>query len=239
LIQYGITLQGDGQIVLSDDDGNVISGTLSNVTLTNVDNTISGAGQLGAGQLTLINQGDIVATGTHALVIDTGISVIENSGTLESTGSGGLVISSDLANSGLVWAHGGNVVLNGAVSGSGSALIDGTATVEFGAAASINTTIAADGIGTLILHDSFNFAGTVSGFDGNDAFDFTDIAFGGTVALNYTVNQDGTGGLLQVSDGTHSASITLLGQYDAGGFATTADACSGTVVTYDPNHYLV
>ena len=42
------------------------------MTLTNVDNTISGAGQIGAGQMTLINEGTIIATGTNALVIDTG-----------------------------------------------------------------------------------------------------------------------------------------------------------------------
>ena len=126
LIQYGITLQGGGQIVLSDDAGNVISGTLSGVNLINVDNTISGAGQLGAGQLELDNAGDIIATGTHALVIDTGSNVIENTGTLEATGTGGLVINSDLDNNGLLWAHGGNVTLHGAVTGSGTALVDGT-----------------------------------------------------------------------------------------------------------------
>ena len=60
LIQNGITLQGGGQVVLSDSDENLISGTVPSVTLTNMDNTISGAGQLGAGQMTLINNGTII-----------------------------------------------------------------------------------------------------------------------------------------------------------------------------------
>jgi len=51
LIQYGITLRGGGQLTMSDSTGNVIIGTASGVTLTNVHNTIAGAGQLGAGQL--------------------------------------------------------------------------------------------------------------------------------------------------------------------------------------------
>ncbi len=51
VIASGITLQGGGQVVLSDSDANVISGTAADVTLTNVDNTISGAGQLGGGLL--------------------------------------------------------------------------------------------------------------------------------------------------------------------------------------------
>jgi len=40
----------------------VISGTVSDVTLTNVDNTISGAGHLGDGVMILVNQGTIIAT---------------------------------------------------------------------------------------------------------------------------------------------------------------------------------
>jgi hypothetical protein len=75
LIQNGITLQGGGQVVLSDSDENLISGTAPSVTLTNMDNTISGTGQLGAGQMTLINNGTIAAIGTHALVVDTGTNV--------------------------------------------------------------------------------------------------------------------------------------------------------------------
>ena len=68
LIQNGITLQGGGQLTLSDSGAKAIFGTDPSVTLTNVDNTISGAGQLGEGQMTLVNEGTIDATGTNALV---------------------------------------------------------------------------------------------------------------------------------------------------------------------------
>ena len=136
LIQNGITLQGGGQVILSDSERNFISGTIPGVTLTNVDNTIAGAGQLGDGQMNLVNDGTIAATGTHALIIDTGINVVINSGTLEATGSGGLIVNSDVANSGLIWANGGNITINGAVTGNGNAMISGTATLEFGSASS-------------------------------------------------------------------------------------------------------
>jgi hypothetical protein len=59
LIQSGATLHGGGQIVLSDGDANIISGTSPGVTLNNEDNTISGAGQLGYGELALTNAGNI------------------------------------------------------------------------------------------------------------------------------------------------------------------------------------
>ena len=69
---------------------------------------------------------------TGALVIDTGTNVVTNSGTLEASGSGGLVIDSGLANFGSLWADGGNITLHGDVSG--SATISGVATLEFGGA---------------------------------------------------------------------------------------------------------
>ncbi|MDH2354847.1 calcium-binding protein [Bradyrhizobium sp. SSUT112] len=102
LIEHGISLDGGGQVLLSDRSENFITGTASDVTLTNVDNTISGAGHLGAGSMILINEGLIVATGINSLELDTGANAIANSGTLEATGSGGLVIDSSIANSGLI-----------------------------------------------------------------------------------------------------------------------------------------
>ena len=217
---------------MSDSAENVISGTLESVTLTNVDNTISGAGQIGAGQMTLVNEGTIVATGTNALVIDTGANTITNSGTLEATGEGGLVIDSDIDNFGLLWAHGGNIIANGAVSGSGSALLDGTATIEFGADASIDVEFDAGATGTLVLDDSFDFSGTVSGLNGDDQIDLRDISFGVDTFASYAENEAGTGGTLTVSDGAHTANISLLGTYSADMFELAADAQLGTRLTF-------
>ena len=83
LIQREITLQGGGQLILLDGSANVVSGTDPTVTLTNVDNAICGASHLGNGQMTLINEGTIIANGTNALIIDTGANAIINSGTLK------------------------------------------------------------------------------------------------------------------------------------------------------------
>jgi len=57
-----------------------MSGTLYSVTLTNADNTISGAGHLGGGVMVLVNEGTIIATGTNALDIDTGTNAVTNTG---------------------------------------------------------------------------------------------------------------------------------------------------------------
>ncbi len=237
LVGHGIWLEGGGQVLLSDDSENTVSGAVSDVALTNIDNTISGAGQLGEGTLTLINQGTIIATGTNALEIDTGDNTVVNSGTIAVSGGGGLVIDSNVDNSGLLWAHGANITLNGSVSGSGTALMDGVATIEFGAASSAHVAIDAAATGTIVIHDSFDFSGVVSGFDGDDHLDLRDVVFGDGTTASYVANQAGTGGILSVTDGVHAANISLLGQYDPASFQTEADKSMGTLISY--HEYLV
>ncbi|MDH2356871.1 Ig-like domain-containing protein, partial [Bradyrhizobium sp. SSUT112] len=236
LIEHGITLQGQGQVVLSDSDQNVITGTVSDVTLTNVDNTISGAGHLGDGMMILVNEGTIIANVTNTLEIDTGTNTIVNAGMLESTGSGGLVIESAVSNSGLLWANGGTVTAQAEVTGSGTAEISGTGTMEFGAASSANIIFDANATGHLILDDAFHFTGAVSGLAASNDIDLKGIAFGADTTLSFTENQAGTGGTLTVSDGAHTANVVLLGQYDPTGFNDKADATNGTAISYDQHH---
>ncbi|WP_246159109.1 calcium-binding protein [Reyranella soli] len=226
----GLTLEGGGHVELSDGNGNIIAGTTPDATLTNADNTISGAGQLGDGQLTLHNRGTIIASGSNALTIDTGANEVDNAGTLEATGSGGLVINSDIANSGLLWANGGNVTAAGNVTGTGSARIDGAAIFEAAGTFSGNVMFEADAVATLKINHAADFHGTVAGFDGNDVLDLADLAFGGSTTLGYAGNSSGTGGTLTASDGTHMATIALLGQYAASSFAMSADGSGGTFI---------
>jgi T1SS-143 domain-containing protein len=232
LIQYGITLHGGGQLVLSDSGENFISGTLPSVTLTNVDNTISGAGQFGAGQMTLVNDGTIVATGLHALVIDTGENAVTNTGTLEATGSGGLIVNSDVANSGLIWAHGGNITINGAVTGSGTAMISGAATLGFGAASSADITFAADAAGTLTLKDAADFTGTISGFSSNDQIDLTNISYSIASVSNASYSSSTNITTLVITDGTSTDAIKFVGNYTINtAWHFSGDGHGGTLVT--------
>ena len=78
--------------------------------LNNVDNTISGAGDIGNGSLTLHNEGLIEAQGSHALIIDTGANTIINTGILEANGDS-LIVDSPVSG-------GGNAVIAGGVSNS-------------------------------------------------------------------------------------------------------------------------
>ena len=192
MIQYGITLQGGGALTFSDNSANSMFGTSADVLFTNLDNVISGAGQFGAGQMILVNKGAIIATGANALEIDTGANAVINEGTLEATGSGGLLVHGDVVNDGLLWANGGSLTIDGNVIGSGSALINGVATVEFGGAFNGNITLIrcggtldADAAGILKIDRAAGVSGVLTGFDSNDRIDFSGLRFGVNSTLNY------------------------------------------------------
>jgi hypothetical protein len=130
-------------------DGNAnptVSGKATGYVLTNVDDTISGAGNLGIGGLglgwlTIVNDAAGVIDGssnTSQLVLSTGNnSTIVNAGTIEGSGAAGLLVSAFIANTGTILAVNGgvvdlsnNTVIDGgkaATSGTGAIVIDGGA----------------------------------------------------------------------------------------------------------------
>jgi len=231
VLSDGVTLQGGGEVTLSDNAGNAIVGSGADTTLTNLDNIVSGAGRLGDKAMTLSNAGVIDATGANPLIIDTGSNSIVNSGTIEATGAGGLVIGGAVANSGTLSADGGNLTIDGAVTGTGVAAIAGTATLEFGAASAESTSFAPGATGTLRLDQSASFTGAVAGFAADDAIDLTDLAFGSNMALGYTDNGAG-GGVVTVGNAVQVVDLALLGQYAAAGFHAQSDPGGGTLITY-------
>ncbi|MDL2405814.1 VCBS domain-containing protein [Rhizobium calliandrae] len=222
IVQHGLTLTGGGTVTLSDDASNMIFGSGDDVTLTNVDNTISGAGQLGDGHLTLVNEGTIIANGSHALVIDTGVNAVSNTGTLEATGTGGLDIHSGVINDGVLWANGGNINLEGNVSGSGTVLMSGHASLEIGGSFNEAITLSRDAQATITIDHAAAFTGTIAGLDGNDALRFGDIS-AATASFSYAENAAKSGGVLTVTDGAHTATIGLTGDYSASDFSLSRD----------------
>ncbi|MFZ3154078.1 beta strand repeat-containing protein [Pseudomonas sp.] len=234
----GANLTGGGQVLLSDSAQNVIFGGSADTVLTNVDNRISGAGQLGAGQLVLINAGLILASGANALVIDTGDNTIVNSGTLESTGAGGMTVASAIDNSGHLWANGSDLRLLADVTGNGSATIDGNATLSFAGAAHASVAFYGGGAGTLVIAQA-EAAGSlvgILGLESDDSLVFGDLAFGANTQLSYSTNAYGSGGVLTVDDGTQRAEVSLLGHYSAADFQVAAGGEAGTLVSYSGAH---
>ncbi|OAF19403.1 DUF5801 repeats-in-toxin domain-containing protein [Bradyrhizobium neotropicale] len=231
IVQHGATLQGGGTVVLSDNSENVIFGSQADVTLTNVDNTIMGAGQIGDGQLTLVNEGTIVATGVNALVIDTGANVVTNSGTLEAVGSGGMIVHAAIDNEGLLWANGGDLSVTGNVSGNGSALISGHGSLELAGAFSGEVKFDDNASGTLVLDHASDFHGVLSGFDANDTLDLEGI-LGGSASMSYQENAQGNGGVLTVTDGKTTANIAFAGEHTASDFHVDTSGTANQVLVH-------
>ena len=144
-----VTFSGGGTLTLSDNLGNTITGSGAAARLINEDWEISGAGQIGANMLALINRGAISATFSNTLTIDPNATGAINRGTLSAAPKGHLVLTggtftnSESSVSGTILADGGQVdiisaTVNGGtaqVSNSGelllrSATLNGTAVVN-------------------------------------------------------------------------------------------------------------
>jgi hypothetical protein len=89
--------------------------------------------------------------------------------------------------------------------------------------------------GILVLDDPTGFSGKISGFSGQDLIDLADIGFGSNTTLGYAANGSDSG-KLTVSDGIHTASIALLGNYMASTFAMASDGHGGTLITDVPHN---
>jgi len=116
----------------------------------------------------------------------------------------------------------------------GSTPIDGRATYEIGEAFGGNLSLDTGANAMLKIDHAADFRGAVAGFDGSDVLDLADVAFGKNTTLGYAANSSNTGGTLTVSDGTHTADISLLGQYMAGSFVMSADGFGGTQIQNPP-----
>ncbi|MGY8706809.1 hypothetical protein RAD16_13805 [Bradyrhizobium sp. 18BD] len=154
------------------------------------------------------------------------------------------------------WGAASATIVNGGVqfvygSATGTTVLSGTQYVQSGGSAD-DTTIGSGGLAfvhaggtiddvifagpnaSLVLAQASAFTGTISGWQDHDSIDLGDILFSdGVTSLAYAANGDNSGGTLTVSDGTHTASLSLLGQYSAADFALSSDGHGGSLIT-DP-----
>ncbi len=228
------TLSGGGTVTMSDSAANVIRGGGASYTLTNVNNTISGAGFIGG--LHLVNRaaGVIDATGTNnALILNTNLETITNAGLIETTGTGGCVVGSAIVNSGTLLADGGTLTLNAAVTGRGAVdIAKGILDIaNVGAAENVAFT---GKTGKLELAQSQSYSGKVTGFSlrGRTTLDLRDIAFDGATTVSYSGTK--SGGTLTVTHGSEVASIRLVGDYRSSVFTLSRDGHGGTNVVDPP-----
>jgi hypothetical protein len=94
------TLTGGGQVTISDNSANYIQAETTGNTLVNLNNTISGAGTIGNGDLIVINDATIDATGTNYTMVLDPQGIMTNNALIEATGAAGLNIYYTTVNNG-------------------------------------------------------------------------------------------------------------------------------------------
>jgi T5SS/PEP-CTERM-associated repeat protein len=110
--------------------------------------------------------------------------------------------------------------------------IDNGSTLEL-ATADNGTVTFAGATGTLKIDTASSFTGAIAGqLAIGDVIDFADITTGANATIGYSGNN--SPGTLTVSDGTHTASIALLGNYSLGNFTASSDGHGGTSVVDPP-----
>jgi autotransporter passenger strand-loop-strand repeat protein len=223
--EFGAVVHGGGRIGVGT---NSSGGETFNDTLIG-----SGAGM--SARETVSSGGYADATNvdnTGLLVVLSGglvVGAILSGNDVGSPGSnGGLIVSSGGVAVG-AWVNGGgleDVRSGGTVSG--AQLGGGTLEVESGGLVGSSSFAFLNG-GTLKLDNSTAFpsSATIADFvSPTDHIDLADILYSTSTTLGYSGNT--MSGTLTVSDGIHTAHLSLLGQYSAASFQLTSEGNGGT-----------
>jgi len=220
LIVGGVTLSGNGRLVMSGGPNNLIGGggSLSNQS------TIEGVGFLGyGGSLTLNNSGIINANGTHSLTVITNNGGLTNSKTLEST-NGTLELYGSYMNAGGT-IGGTNVKLHNPTI-SGGTLGAGTIASVSAGTTLIDVTLATGCQFILPSGSVTTLQGTITN-SGQITLNETTPGSGAELIINNTVTLTGSGAV--TSDGpdnkidgpgtiVNQQTIQGLGTISVGGF---------------------
>ena len=169
-----VSLTGGGTVVMNDGDARLNSNGAAS-TLTNVDNTIGGAGSIGDdANFAFVNQGVVNASSAgRALILGAESTALVNTGTLEATAPGGLLIRNlAVTNTGgtIQALTGGQVQLQAAAITGGRLHTAGTGTITAidrntvldGVADAAGDTVGIADNNTLTLRTSFTNGGTLA-----------------------------------------------------------------------------
>jgi fibronectin-binding autotransporter adhesin len=204
------TLTGGGTVLLGNSAGSetgvIKVGSSDTGTLTNTNNTITGYGNLGNGTLTLVNKGKINANGqasSGALTIQPGSGAMANSGTIEATNQGTLILEGTYNNTG------------GTIEALGESGGTVNATVQLKAGTVING-------GTLTTTTVGSNNGVI---EGTGAVTLSGVTNSGTYAVNAGTTTTLKGTI------TNSGSITLTGSTLSLGNSVTLNGAGKVILS--------
>jgi autotransporter passenger strand-loop-strand repeat protein len=213
----GVTIDGSYQEVEA-------GATADNTLINGGDQSVYGGGFASA--TTIASGGEQQLSGGTAdatLILEGGYQAVQSGGTASGTtiDSGGR----EAVNPG--GEAFGTIINGGLMEEANGALTSGT-TVSFTNAG-----------GILQLDASQSFQGLIAGFAApkgvTEEIDLEDISFNKkTTKATFTEAKDHLSGTLTVTDGTHTATLELLGHYSINNFSLASDGNSGTMVTDPP-----
>jgi hypothetical protein len=238
----GAVLGGGGTLDLASGDGVIsnfgtaaltVSGSMAVTTFQAFGAMMvnNGATFVGAGAVTLAAGQSVIDMGVLSLG-GAGTASIVSAGLIEAAGTASLTLAGAVTNTGTIAVNGGTLTVAGAVSGKGVATINsGLLDVISGFSETVTFT---GTTGELELGQSQGYAGSISGFSktGSTSLDLADIGF--VSAAEATFSGTSKSGVLTVSDGTHTAHITLMGNYTKATFVASSDGRGGTTVVDPP-----
>jgi len=197
-------------------------------TLTLDDTTVTG---------TAIADSGAVHVDAHKTLNLSGVALTGGAVTVETAGlvkSGGSVtLATHVTNDGTIEVHDGALKITGSVDGGGSVKIDGGALLELDGTDTQDIVFA--GAGAELQIDGSKFDGRIVGLTATDELDLRTISYGASTTGTYLSNATHTGGVLTITDGMNSISITLVGDYCDAHFAGGTDGHNGTLITLHAN----
>jgi VCBS repeat-containing protein len=204
-------------------DGVLEVESVAGAVLDHVGVTNHGAIQVHHSSLLLLEGGTTITGGTVTIASDASIGT-----------SGTAAIDAAVTNDGLLEIKNGSFDLTGSISGSGSILIDSGALFELNG--STTQKIQFSGDGTELRIDTDSFGGTIAGLEATDRIDLRSVDYSAKTTATFVSNANHDGGVLTVTDGVHSISMTLIGDYSQAQFAGSNDGSGETLITITDDH---
>jgi autotransporter passenger strand-loop-strand repeat protein len=158
--------------------------------------------------------------------VGTAINTTVNSNGEQDVLKGGVASGTTISSGGVEIIQAGGAV-------DGATIHGGELVVSSGGIAG-NQTVDFDGGGTLKLDASQSYGMLVAGFNTpSDVIDFSTINFV-TASKSFVEAPNNLSGTLTVTDGTHAASVLLMGNYMASNFALSQESGGTGTLVVDP-----
>lgn len=170
---------------------------------------IAGAGNLGGANSVILNSGDFIDTSS------TGVSHVLG----------------NFANDGEIIAKSGSLIFNNEILGVGVELVENSAYLQIDAPsqASQKVVFSSNASAELGLKDAGQFESDIYGFGATSSEAVDLIGFNSSATKSFASVSGGL--IVNISDGSHNASLHLVGSYAESGFALNAGS-NGELLTY-------